>query len=341
MKKRRFTEQQIIGFLKEAEAGVAVRHLCRKHGFSVLWLAVEVRRDAGCGSQAPTRARGGEREVEEASGRSTLGCRGAEGRLRGKTLAPQAKRQAVMKMRQELTISERRACGLVGLARTTLRRGRGRGAGYDLVEDSDHRSGACPETIRLSTYPRPAASRRRTGEPQECLSTVSGLRIGSAKGGRSPAPNSGMTAPTWGSYNTGGFFRLIVYPPSARLRPLAPVFPQPGTREPTAIRLSTGNCATIWVVPVRASAAPRRRTFWKRQTRRLVAQEALITQPLGSWARPRPLDNADGVPRLFDGSSQFGLHHTLTLDHWYCPGNQRRADSFVGQMPIGPQRRER
>lgn len=34
MKKRRFTEQQIIGFLKEAEAGVAVQELCRKHGFS-------------------------------------------------------------------------------------------------------------------------------------------------------------------------------------------------------------------------------------------------------------------------------------------------------------------
>lgn len=34
MKKQRFTEQQIIGFLKEAEAGVAVRELCRKHGFS-------------------------------------------------------------------------------------------------------------------------------------------------------------------------------------------------------------------------------------------------------------------------------------------------------------------
>ncbi len=34
MKKRRFTEQQIIGFLKEAEAGVPVKELCRKHGFS-------------------------------------------------------------------------------------------------------------------------------------------------------------------------------------------------------------------------------------------------------------------------------------------------------------------
>ena len=34
MKKKRFTEQQIIGFLKEAEAGVRVKDLCRKHGFS-------------------------------------------------------------------------------------------------------------------------------------------------------------------------------------------------------------------------------------------------------------------------------------------------------------------
>jgi len=32
--KKRFTEEQIIGFLKEAEAGVAVKDLCRPHGFS-------------------------------------------------------------------------------------------------------------------------------------------------------------------------------------------------------------------------------------------------------------------------------------------------------------------
>ena len=34
MKRNRFTEEQIIGILKEHEAGVAVSELCRKHGVS-------------------------------------------------------------------------------------------------------------------------------------------------------------------------------------------------------------------------------------------------------------------------------------------------------------------
>ena len=32
--KQRFTESQIIGFLREAEAGLPIKELCRKHGFS-------------------------------------------------------------------------------------------------------------------------------------------------------------------------------------------------------------------------------------------------------------------------------------------------------------------
>jgi hypothetical protein len=32
--KGRFTDEQIIGFLKQAEGGVAEKDLCRKHSFS-------------------------------------------------------------------------------------------------------------------------------------------------------------------------------------------------------------------------------------------------------------------------------------------------------------------
>ena len=31
---KRYTEEQIIGFLREADAGMTIKDLCRKHGFS-------------------------------------------------------------------------------------------------------------------------------------------------------------------------------------------------------------------------------------------------------------------------------------------------------------------
>ena len=34
MKRSRFTEEQVIGILKEHEAGIPVAELCRKHGLS-------------------------------------------------------------------------------------------------------------------------------------------------------------------------------------------------------------------------------------------------------------------------------------------------------------------
>ena len=41
--KKRFSEAQIIGFLREVEAGVPVKQVCRQHGFSeasyYLWRA--------------------------------------------------------------------------------------------------------------------------------------------------------------------------------------------------------------------------------------------------------------------------------------------------------------
>jgi putative transposase len=34
MRKSKYTEEQIIGFLRQVEAGMAVKDLCRKQGFS-------------------------------------------------------------------------------------------------------------------------------------------------------------------------------------------------------------------------------------------------------------------------------------------------------------------
>ena len=34
MKRKRYSEAQILGFLKEASSGIPVKELCRKHGFS-------------------------------------------------------------------------------------------------------------------------------------------------------------------------------------------------------------------------------------------------------------------------------------------------------------------
>lgn len=59
MKAKRYTQAQIIGILKEHEAGVKVADLVRKHGgigAKLLPLEVEVRRHGGVGSQASTRA---------------------------------------------------------------------------------------------------------------------------------------------------------------------------------------------------------------------------------------------------------------------------------------------
>ncbi len=79
MKKKRYTEEQIIGFLREADAGVAVKDLCRRHGFSeasyYLWRSkfggMDVS-DAKRLKDAGVR----EREAEEAAGGVGAGERG-------------------------------------------------------------------------------------------------------------------------------------------------------------------------------------------------------------------------------------------------------------------------
>lgn len=62
--KKRYTEEQIIGFLREVDAGIAVKDLCRRHGFSeasyYLW------RSKFGGMSVPEAKRLKELEVENA-----------------------------------------------------------------------------------------------------------------------------------------------------------------------------------------------------------------------------------------------------------------------------------
>ena len=61
MKRKRFTEEQIIGILKESEAGAKKQEICRKHGISehtlYRWRS-KYGRDAGIGGEEAEATRG-------------------------------------------------------------------------------------------------------------------------------------------------------------------------------------------------------------------------------------------------------------------------------------------
>ncbi|MCK1593561.1 IS3 family transposase [Bradyrhizobium sp. 164] len=124
MKHSRFTEEQIIGILKEHEAGVSVVDLCRKHGVS----------DA---SIYKWKAKFGGMEVSEAKRLRTLEDENTRLKrlladamldnaalkdLPGKeVVTPAGKRKAVAHLVDAHGMSERRACKAIGCCRMTIR----------------------------------------------------------------------------------------------------------------------------------------------------------------------------------------------------------------------------
>src|SRR5712692_8736226 len=82
------------------------------------------RRSTGHGSerdQAAASAGGRERAAEEDRGATGAGPRRAEGGAGKKVVGPRAKREAVRVVREEARLSERRACGLIGMHRGSWR----------------------------------------------------------------------------------------------------------------------------------------------------------------------------------------------------------------------------
>jgi transposase-like protein len=132
MRRSRFTEDQIIGILKEHEAGISVSDLCRKHGLSdatvFKWRAKYVGMDVSEAKRL--------KALEDENGRlkkllanAMLANSALIRPARKKMVAPAAKRQAVAHLVADHGMSERRACQVIGCCRMTMR--------YEVVRQDD------------------------------------------------------------------------------------------------------------------------------------------------------------------------------------------------------------
>ncbi|MFP3801312.1 IS3 family transposase [Paraburkholderia sp. SIMBA_027] len=119
--KKRFTEEQIIGVLKEGETGLKPAELCRKHGISE---ATYYNWKAKFGGMTVSDAQR-LKELEQENGKlkrllaeSMLDNSALKDLLFAKIASPQAKREAVQILMTERAMGVTRACGLVGISRS-------------------------------------------------------------------------------------------------------------------------------------------------------------------------------------------------------------------------------
>lgn len=120
MKRKRFTEEQIIGVLKESEAGAKTDDICRRHGISSATFNSWRKKYGGMEAGDAKRLRALETEntkLKRIVADQTLDMSAMKDLLQ-KIGKPMAKRRAVGFLMTERGISERRACRIVGLARS-------------------------------------------------------------------------------------------------------------------------------------------------------------------------------------------------------------------------------
>ncbi|WP_153005428.1 IS3 family transposase [Aureimonas ureilytica] len=147
MKRKRFTEEQIIGVLREQEAGAKGADLARKHGISEATLYNWKAKYGGMDVSDAKRLKGLEDEnakLKKLLAEQMLDAAALRELLGKKMVGPVAKREAVAHLRAVMDLSERRACQIVGADRKMVR--------YQSCK---------PPEIELRGKPRDLANERR------------------------------------------------------------------------------------------------------------------------------------------------------------------------------------
>ncbi len=133
MKRSRFTQEQIIGVLKEHQAGAAAADLCRKHGISEATFYAWRSKYGGMEVSDARKLKGLEEvsrkrfafrrecQAQEAAGGVDAGCLDAAGDAGKKLLTPGLRRSAATWAIREQGYSQRRACKLMGIEPKTCR----------------------------------------------------------------------------------------------------------------------------------------------------------------------------------------------------------------------------
>ncbi|HEX4650509.1 MAG TPA: IS3 family transposase [Granulicella sp.] len=124
MKRSRFSQEQIIGVLKEHQAGASVSDLCRKHGISDATFYTWRSKYGGMEVSDAKRLKGLEEEnakLKKLLAESMLDVSTLRENAGKKLLTPGSRRRAVTWAISEKDYSQRRACRLVGIEPKTYR----------------------------------------------------------------------------------------------------------------------------------------------------------------------------------------------------------------------------
>ncbi len=124
MKRSRFTEEQIIGILKEQEAGQKTADVCRKHGVSEATFCKHKARSGGRDvfeARKPKALEDENAKLTKMLAEHMLGQCHFEGSRFKKMVTADGKRDAVVHVCGQHGLSQRRACRVLSVDRSGMR----------------------------------------------------------------------------------------------------------------------------------------------------------------------------------------------------------------------------